>query len=105
MNSKCSQKWARPGMSSCTLFSERFQSLTATHRVREMAYSDIQAGSGLVCLCIVDECRLQAIIQANYPVLSVILLRFDDGLSKDGERGNIGFAGGDTPPISGGGHC
>ena len=80
MNKRCSQKCARPGMSTWIRNELATRTVTfrggsrVTHRVMQMTNSNVQTSSGLVSFCILNQHSLQAILQSNQPVLAVILL-------------------------------
>src|SRR6266702_470687 len=100
MNKRCSQKCARPGMS--TYYIHKISYIVAfgsgsrvTHSIMQMTNSNVQASSGLVSFCIMNQHSLQAILESDQPVLAVVLLRFlyrfgIDPVS-DGVRRNLGM--------------
>jgi hypothetical protein len=46
-----------------------------THRIMQMTNSNVQTSSGLVSFCVMNQHRLQAILESDQLVLAVILLR------------------------------
>lgn len=68
------------------------------HGIVEMAYCNIHAGSGLVCLGVVNKHGLQTILQSDEPVIPVILLRLYDRFRESTIRRRSGISG-DILPV------
>ena len=54
-----------------------------TYRVAQVAYSDIQTSRRFVRVRVVDEDRLETVLEPDYPVFPIVLLRLLDWLRVD----------------------